>query len=655
MSKVSESKNVTENSQKELVDVNALIKRNPIAKLTGTYESKLVNKIKESFVEYEQQIFLQSHLWYLNYHPTKDYVVDLNDVWSELGFNRKYAAKRTLLKNFEENVDFIIKIFAFQSGEAKLGEKVETRGGKNREDILMNIETFKQLCMISGTQKSKEIRKYFIKLEGILHETIDEQSKELRNQLENSSKREKMLISKFKDKKIFYIGFTETVDVEGEDWVKFGWSDECCKRLTTHKKEINEDFIFCYIHESIHNREIEKILKKHPLIRDRIPDKKNYRSYKTVKFPKGKVQTELIKLDEKFTIKNLEKIVLEIDRNICKSRGDINTAEKLANSIEDITKQLDEISGKIPFESKKTEKKTIIPGIKVLKDKNEEINELRRTIRKQNTELEKKQYIARHIETGVETTFKSYSDAQQIAKVGPHSLRDNYLNKPRQARYYTFYEKGSSYWEPPKNFKVDINVKSNTHSVMCKSIHNNTNETTYYNSITEASNIIGLVLEDDSKQVASSKRRKLNWTIDNGKSEDPIISKFTWYRLESCGFLVNPDGSKIDIEKILVKNTTKKVIEAPVIKPGSNNNSTIKGVFEFTEDPGDKLRMVDIDAILRKYKFTTTCKMLKPSLLEWGAKHCGTNKKVKMPGIKKQGVGYTNIKFAKQDDFGLIR
>jgi phage anti-repressor protein len=53
-----------------------------------------------------------------------------------------------------------------------------------KEFILMNIETFKGLCMITGTSKSKEIRQYYLKLEEVMHETLNEETEELKMQLQ---------------------------------------------------------------------------------------------------------------------------------------------------------------------------------------------------------------------------------------------------------------------------------------------------------------------------------------------------------------------------------------------------------------------------------------------------------------------------------------
>ena len=49
---------------------------------------------------------------------------------------------------------------------------------------MMNVKTFKKMCLKAHTEKANEIHDYYIKLEETLHEIIDEESNELRLQLE---------------------------------------------------------------------------------------------------------------------------------------------------------------------------------------------------------------------------------------------------------------------------------------------------------------------------------------------------------------------------------------------------------------------------------------------------------------------------------------
>jgi hypothetical protein len=99
------------------VDIIELIESNPITKLTGNYQSKLVEKLKNNFTNYEQQLFLSSFYCYLKYDNKNDYVIDLDNLWKWLGFNQKYNAKVTLEKNFVIDKDY--KMFAPEGSGAK--------------------------------------------------------------------------------------------------------------------------------------------------------------------------------------------------------------------------------------------------------------------------------------------------------------------------------------------------------------------------------------------------------------------------------------------------------------------------------------------------------------------------------------------------------
>jgi len=156
------------------INIVKLIEENPNTKLSKPYQGKLINKLKDSFSTDEQQIFISSFYCYLNY-KSDDYVVDLDDIWTWLGFARKDPAKRFLEKHFKADIDF--KLVSHHSVE-------NLSNGRPSEKIMLNIKTFKKMCLKANTSKSNEIHEYYIKLEETLHEVIDEESNELRLQLE---------------------------------------------------------------------------------------------------------------------------------------------------------------------------------------------------------------------------------------------------------------------------------------------------------------------------------------------------------------------------------------------------------------------------------------------------------------------------------------
>jgi hypothetical protein len=159
------------------VDIVNLIESNPITKLNGDYQSKLITKVQNNFNNYEQQMFIASFYCYLKHDYEKDFVIDLDNVWQWLGFGQKVNAKRVLEKNFTINKDYKLSLcqLAKQTNSAK--------GGHNKEVFMLNINTFKKFCLKSETKKADEIHDYFIKLEQILQEILQEESNELKQQL----------------------------------------------------------------------------------------------------------------------------------------------------------------------------------------------------------------------------------------------------------------------------------------------------------------------------------------------------------------------------------------------------------------------------------------------------------------------------------------
>ncbi|OYD95912.1 hypothetical protein CDG77_10175 [Nostoc sp. 'Peltigera membranacea cyanobiont' 213] len=85
-----------------------------------------------------------------------EFSVNFDDAWQWLEYSRKDAAKRVLVANFESNIDYLT-----------VHNKVERQ---ITEDIHLTGDCFKQLAMLSGTAKGKEVRLYFIKCEKELKE-----------------------------------------------------------------------------------------------------------------------------------------------------------------------------------------------------------------------------------------------------------------------------------------------------------------------------------------------------------------------------------------------------------------------------------------------------------------------------------------------------
>ena len=256
------------------VDIVNLIESNPITKLSGNYQSKLVKKVQNTFNNYEQQIFLSSFYCYLKYDTKKDFVIDLDNVWHWLEFGQKVNAKRVLEKNFIIDKDY--KLLLCQL--AKQDEK--SHGGHNKETFMLNIDTFKKFCLKAGTKKADEIHEYFIKLENIMFEITKEESEELKKQLTQLEdiknkeleeqlikQKEKILLGEYAQAgSLVYIIKVKTFS-NGEYVIKIGHSKKGIQdRYYQHKKDYGECLLLnCFIVDKSY--EFEQFLLHHDNIR----------------------------------------------------------------------------------------------------------------------------------------------------------------------------------------------------------------------------------------------------------------------------------------------------------------------------------------------------------------------------------------------------
>jgi hypothetical protein len=270
------------------VDIVNLIESNPITKLNGNYQSKLVEKVQKTFNNYEQQMFLASFYCYLNYDYKNDFVIDLDNVWQWLGFSNKAHSKNLLEKQFMITKDY--KILLTQPSEQKnaseaSGAKKDARGGHNKEKIMLNIDTFKKYCLKAGTKKADEIHEYFIKLESVLQEILVEETCELKQQLlqvEDKKKqeyedklakqkileREKILLKEYASIGcIFYVIKVKTFE-NGHYILKIGESRiGITNRYKEHKSKYPECVLLdCFAVNK--SKDFESFIKEHDLIKD---------------------------------------------------------------------------------------------------------------------------------------------------------------------------------------------------------------------------------------------------------------------------------------------------------------------------------------------------------------------------------------------------
>ncbi|ATZ80743.1 putative glycosyltransferase [Bodo saltans virus] len=340
----------------QTVDIVKLIEQNPITRLSANNQGKFANKIKSKFTGQDKQLFFASVFCYLNYDCKNDFIINLDDIWKWIGFTRKGHAKRLLIKLFVKDVDYKI-LFPHldnknlenqdlenqdlenqdlenqdlenqdlddqdfdenienenlddKNTEMELQKKVKY-GGYNKEKILISINSFKKLCLRANTSRSEEIHDYYILLEEILCQTIDEEMIELRNKLSTSNeklllkdsqhnkelkmKKHNTLIELLRTKRCVYL-----YEIKENDLIKIGSSGEVDhrgKRLT----DVYGGSFFLEIFECQHFREIEANILKDKTIMQHL--------YRQPIKHDGSVSFEVVKLTEDFTYTDLITIV----------------------------------------------------------------------------------------------------------------------------------------------------------------------------------------------------------------------------------------------------------------------------------------------------------------------------------------------------------
>ena len=352
-----------------------LITNNPITRLSETHNNNLLNKVKNTFNESQQQLFIASFYSYLNYHKTDDYIIDLDNIWKWLGFNRKLNAKSCLEKNFILNKDYKNSIcnLAKQQNFATAAAVAKTTGsgGHNIEKFYLNIKTFKSLCLKAQTKKADEIHEYYIKLEELIQDVLEEEANDIKNKLlikeelitqkenelnekENEISQkdniiknanqdkyktvEKTLVAQFPvNNECIYFGTIDNSNEKGERLIKFGHSNNLPLRVQDHHKTY-DNFILRDAFK-VHNRqEIENAIKSHSKI------KSHLRSIEV----NGNNKHEILAYDAtNFTIIRLSRIIRDIiqektynrenfDRLIEENTRYIGTIERLSGENERI-------------------------------------------------------------------------------------------------------------------------------------------------------------------------------------------------------------------------------------------------------------------------------------------------------------------------------
>ena len=296
--------------------------------------------MKFEFITDDQQRFLKHFQLYLINGDSNEYIIDLDDTWEWMGFLRKDAAKRVLTKNFENNADFIIKNLPTTN--------VEQHGGHNKQNILMTINTFKSLCMLSSSKKGKETRKYYLKLEKCFikymkdkhMQTIENMQKE--NKINLEKQRHNDLKIAYKDKPCIYlVKISHDVD---DMVVKLGETDDVSQRIISLQQEYKVECTLLEVFPCERPHKFEQYLLN-------VPDIKSNRI----------MGSELIQLSSNFTY-DFDNTPIQYKLQLAKSKERIELMNLISKSSSDEEKsqyiKLLEMSYTFSIHEEPTEKYT---------------------------------------------------------------------------------------------------------------------------------------------------------------------------------------------------------------------------------------------------------------------------------------------------------
>jgi len=199
------------------INFNELVK-NSNTTLSLNLETKMINILNTKFTEEEQRWYIANLYIYMNYHPTNDYPINLENIFHMIGFANKGNAKRTLENNFTKDEDYTITILPSEKGQIA------------REQIMLNVDTFKSLCMLAKTDKGKQIRKYYVKLENIYNELMKEEIQEQQNKLQNTQNQLQLTLLESQEKQ-------DKINLLTRKTNKF----ELCKSFYIFHSTINND------------------------------------------------------------------------------------------------------------------------------------------------------------------------------------------------------------------------------------------------------------------------------------------------------------------------------------------------------------------------------------------------------------------------------
>lgn len=216
----------------ETINFAELVKNTPLS-LSLEAQSDMINLLNKHFTQEQSRRYIINLYMYLNFHPINDFPINLDHVYRDLGFANKGNAMKTIKSNFTKDEDYKIIL---------IPREKKQNAGRPEEDIMLNVDTYKTLCMLVKTPQGKDIRKYYVKLENIYNgiikneiENKDKLLKDTQNELTRTKiqleKKTKLKVKKWYDSEPGDTVYAVKIKNSKESFIKLG------KTLKTNKRE----------------------------------------------------------------------------------------------------------------------------------------------------------------------------------------------------------------------------------------------------------------------------------------------------------------------------------------------------------------------------------------------------------------------------------
>lgn len=227
------------------------------------HDSGFRQLLSSEFTSDDQKLFVQSFTTYLQYgNDDTKFVINFDDVWKWVGYTRKDTAKDVLEKYFQDGLDYTREVFR--------SVPENPLGGRPKQNIFLNVATFKDFCMKADTSKGHEIRKYYIKMERILFNFIQNRNREMIKAIETNAEK-KIEINKhnvfkraYKNRPVVYL-IRLGNEEDGYIILKIGSTRDIYDRISKIEHDFGCEAVILDIFECEDNEKFETFLHNHPV------------------------------------------------------------------------------------------------------------------------------------------------------------------------------------------------------------------------------------------------------------------------------------------------------------------------------------------------------------------------------------------------------